>query len=665
MTNNDQDAFAVVVTRHAPLVWGVCRRILGHQQDAEDAFQGTFLILARRAGSSRWQTCVGGWLYTVAHRLAVRVRKRAEQRRACERAASRMPRAESSSLRELAAVVDEELRRLPAKYRDPLLLHYLEGATADTAARRLGLSRATFYNRLSRGRELLRGRLRRQGLSLAAPLLAAALTHEAEAASPSLVQAALRGAMGSVPERVAVLATEALGATALMKWKIGLALGLLLGVAAGGVAMLVPQAPSSPPPQAERPADPPKADDRAVQRLDRDGDPLPEGAVARLGTRRFRIATEHVSALAFAPDGKTIAVASMGGLWLLDAATGKQTKAFRPPSTSFWRIAFSPDSKRLMAAAQELRPRPGKDVMQIWDMAGGRKTSEVELKNVRCLGWTAEGQPLVAWQSKGAINLHEMATGRERRFAAKTLSDPLHAIAAPCAVGKNVLAAGDEVGVAHIWDTTSGKERWLLKTRGRFPFHNSLVLSPDGHWLASLSRGDADKIIVQLWNLTPGKATHTVAADQQFPESVAFTLDGKTLATVGRQEVRFWDTASGQERGHLKGEGQSFNASAVSFAPDGKTLAIAERNCGALHLWDVATGKQKPEPEGHSALWVGTPAFSPDWEARGDQRQSGWHNPRLGYNVWPATRTSSPLAEIGARVCLFGRRANAGVVLGR
>src|SRR6516165_288528 len=240
VTRNDHDAFAAVLTRHAPLVWGVCRRVLGHQQDAEDAFQATFLILARRAGSAQWQSSVGGWLYTVAHRLAVRARKQAGRRRACESEASRVPRAEAS-LRELTAVVDEELRRLPAKYREPLLLHYLEGATAEEAAQQLGLSRGTFYNRLARGRELLRGRLSRQGLSLAAPLLAAALTHEAEAAAPSLIRAALRGVKGDVPERVAALAAELLRNTLPAKLKIGLALVLLLGTAAGGVAMLTPR----------------------------------------------------------------------------------------------------------------------------------------------------------------------------------------------------------------------------------------------------------------------------------------------------------------------------------------------------------------------------------------------------------------------------------------
>ncbi|HEY7154760.1 MAG TPA: sigma-70 family RNA polymerase sigma factor [Gemmataceae bacterium] len=606
VTNNDQDAFAVVVTRHAPLVWGVCRRILGHRQDAEDAFQATFLILARRAGSTRWQASVGGWLYTVAHRLAVRARKQAERRRACEREVSRTPRTESS-LCELATVVDEELRRLPAKYRDPLLLHYLEGATAEAAARQLSLSRGTFYNRLNRGRELLRERLSRQGLSLAAPLLAAALTHEAEAAAPSLIQAALRGTTGSVPERVAILAAEALRNTLLTKLKIGAALGLLLGAAAGGVAMLTPQAPPSPAPQAERPADPPKVDDKAARRVDRDGDPLPEGAVARLGTRRFRIGTEHVNELAFAPDGKTIAVASLVGLWLLDVATGKLTKSFRPSYTSFWRVTFSPDSKRLLAAAQTLRHGPGKTMVQIWDVAGGRKTAEVELEHIYCLGWTAEGQPLAVCPHKQEITLHELETGRKRLFVEKKLSDT---ITAPCAVGKNVLAAGDATGAAHIWDTISGKERWVFKTAGELAFYNSLVLSPDGRWLASRSRDAAGKHIVQLWNLTTGKATHTIAADQQSSQAVIFTPDGKTLATIRDSEVRFWDTASGRERGRLKGGG-SFSYHA-SFAPDSKTLAMTDTMCGAIHLWDVATGERKPEPEGHSTNWVQTVSFSSD-----------------------------------------------------
>jgi RNA polymerase sigma factor (sigma-70 family) len=611
VSNNDQDAFAVVVTRHAPLVWGVCRRILGHRHDAEDAFQATFLVLARKAGSAGWQASVGGWLYTVAQRLAVRARKQAERRRACEREASQTPRAESS-LCELAAVVDEELRRLPAKYRDPLLLHYLEDVTAETAARQLGLSRGTFYNRLNRGRDLLRARLSRQGLSLAAPLLAAALTHEAEAAAPSLIQAALRGATEGVPERVAILAAEALRNTLLTKLKIGVAMGLLMGMAAGGVAMLTPQATPSPTPRAERPADQPKGEDKAAQRVDRDGEPLPEGAVARLGTRHFRIEFHQASELTFAPDGKTLAVASMIGLWLFDATTGKQTEFSRPPYTNYWRVAFSPDGKQLLAAAQRLNPHPGKTAAQIWDMAGGRKTTEVELENILRVGWTAEGQPLVACQGNDAIDLHEIATGRKQHFSAKDLSTRSFSDS-HCAVGKKVLvAAGHESGVIHVWDMTSGKERWTFKTEG-FSLSNSLILSPDERWLASLC-GTADKNTLLLWDLTTGKTKRIFTGDQQRLASAIFTADSKTLATIGQQEVRFWDTASGRERGRLKGEGRSFNPSAVSFAPDGKTLAAMEGLCGTIHLWDVATGELKPEPEGHSTSWFRPQAFSPDGE---------------------------------------------------
>jgi len=613
--NNDQDAFAAVVTRHAPLVWGVCRRILGNHQDAEDAFQATFLVLARRAGSARWQTSVGGWLHTVAQRLAVRARKQAEQRRIHEREASRTPPADAS-LRELAAVVDEELRRLPAKYREPLLLHYLEGATAETTARQLGLSRTTFYNRLAYGRELLRERLSRQGLSLAAPLLIAVLTPEAEAASRTLIQATIRGVLGNVPERVAALAAEALGVTAMMKLKVGLALGLLLGVAAGGVAMLTTSVPKPQAPQAERPAEPPKAEDKSAAHVDRYGDPLPPGAVARLGTLRFRLESENPDELAYAPDGKTIAVASRGGLWLFDAASGKRRKTLHPPYISFWQVAFSPDGKRLLAAAQDTRPirvKNGikmKTGVQVWDVASGRKTADVELEGIARLGWTAEGQPLVACQDKDTIVLHDIATGRKRRFSAKDLPAPTYS---NCAVGKKVLAAtGNETGIIHIWDMNRGEERWTLKAGGVFSLYHSLVLSPDERWLASLAGDDPDKNTLQLWDLTTGKARRIVTGDEQRLASAAFTADGKTLATIGQQEVRFWDTASGRESSRLKGDGRSFNVSAVSFAPDGKTLAAMENHCGAINLWDVAAGELKPAPEGHSTNWAQTASFSPD-----------------------------------------------------
>jgi RNA polymerase sigma factor (sigma-70 family) len=613
--DKDQDAFAIVVTRHAPLVWGVCRRILAHHQDAEDAFQATFLILAQRAGSARWQASVGRWLYTVAQRLAVRARKQTAQRRIREREAIRKAPADAS-LCELAAVVDEELRRLPAKFREPLLLHYLEGATAETAAWQLGLSRTEFYNRLAHGRELLREGLRRQGLSLAAPLLAAALAPGAEAASRSLIQATIRGVMGAMPKRVVEMAVEASGGMAIMNLKVGLTLCLLLGMAAAGMAMLTPRAPLAPLGQAERPAESPQAEDNAGVPVDRYGDPLPQGAVARLGTLRFRTEAERANELAFTPNGKTIAVASMSGVWLFDAATGRRTQTWQPQNGYPWRVAFSPDGKRLLAAIQGQKRIPEKKGFkqytgaQVWDLASGHKTTEVELQNILCLGWTAEGEPVAACQDKDTIDLHEVATGKKRRFSAKDLSAPTSPM---CAVGKKVLAAtGNETGIIHVWDMTSGEERWTLQTGGRFTLYRSLVLSPDEQWLASLTSSAPEQSRLQVWSLTTGKARLIATGDQQHLASAAFSADGKTLAAIGQLEVRFWDTANGQERGRLKGGSQSFGSSAVAFAPDGDTLATMEDHGDAIHLWDLATGGPKPGPEGHSSGWVRTPVFSPD-----------------------------------------------------
>src|SRR5207302_1016069 len=121
----EETLFETLVDRHGPLVLGVCQRVLNHEQDAEDAFQATFLVLARKAGSIRKFESVGSWLYGVAYRLALKLRASAAQRRAHERRVAAMSQSEPSAevgWRELRPVLDEELHRLPEKYRAPLVL---------------------------------------------------------------------------------------------------------------------------------------------------------------------------------------------------------------------------------------------------------------------------------------------------------------------------------------------------------------------------------------------------------------------------------------------------------------------------------------------------------------------------------------------------------------
>jgi RNA polymerase sigma factor (sigma-70 family) len=198
----DEDAFAALVRRHGPMVWGVCRSILRHEQDAEDAFQATFLVLARKAPSIRRREAVAGWLYEVAHHTALQVQTRAARRRVEERKVSPSSAPTDPSLdmtlRDLGRVLHEELRRLPDRYRLPLVLCYLEGRSQKEAAELLGWSPGTFRGRLDRGRERLRRRLAARGVALSALLGAAVVTPRAPA--EAMVRSVVRAAVLSAPD---------------------------------------------------------------------------------------------------------------------------------------------------------------------------------------------------------------------------------------------------------------------------------------------------------------------------------------------------------------------------------------------------------------------------------------------------------------------------------
>jgi RNA polymerase sigma-70 factor (ECF subfamily) len=150
----DEVAFSELVRRHGPMVWGVARGLLGNTPDAEDCFQATFLVLVRKAAVTRWDTSVAHWLYEVARRIAWRMRTQANRRRLHEARAAQAAREAAvadEGWPELCAALDEELRRLPRRYREPLLLCYWQGETRDRASRRLGLSLRTFDRRLAGG----------------------------------------------------------------------------------------------------------------------------------------------------------------------------------------------------------------------------------------------------------------------------------------------------------------------------------------------------------------------------------------------------------------------------------------------------------------------------------------------------------------------------------
>ena len=248
VAERDDSAFALLVTRHGPLVMGVCRRALGNEQDAEDAFQATFLVLARKSSTVRQAKSLPAWLYQTAYRIALRARagraRRREQPLEAETMIATGAFSHIASEHE-QSVLDEELNRLPEKYRLPLFLCCVEGRPREEAAEQLGLSAGALKGRLERGRQLLRRRLLLRGVSLTVAIgVMVGLQQTAQAAqtiAPSLIAstvqagvqyAAGQSVLGFVSQNVLSLANGSFQVMSLTTTKIAVCCLLLIGALA-------------------------------------------------------------------------------------------------------------------------------------------------------------------------------------------------------------------------------------------------------------------------------------------------------------------------------------------------------------------------------------------------------------------------------------------------
>jgi RNA polymerase sigma factor (sigma-70 family) len=247
----DETAFAALVHRHSAMVWGVCRRLLFNHHDAEDVFQATFLVLVRKSASIAPRELLAGWLHGVAYRTALRARAATARRRARERQVEEMPEpdARPQGSRDLGPLLDQELNRLPGKYRAPLLLCHLEGKTRQEAARLLGWPEGTVAGRLVRARALLASRLSRHGPVLSVTALAALAPSAPASVVFSTVKAAGlvaagQPAAGPLSAQVAALTEEVLRSMWLRKLKVVVAVFLALAGLAIGARGLIHRAPA-------------------------------------------------------------------------------------------------------------------------------------------------------------------------------------------------------------------------------------------------------------------------------------------------------------------------------------------------------------------------------------------------------------------------------------
>lgn len=597
LSQRDEASFAALLRRHGAPVLRVCRHVLGHEQDAEDAFQATFLVLAQKAASIRKEASLASYLHGVAYRLSLRAKRDATRRRWHERHVP--PRAAhvdavDPSWREVQAIVEEEIARLPEKWRAPFLLCQVQGLGRAEAARQLRIKEGTVWSRLSAARARLQKRLTQRGIALTAALAALAIAEKTVRVSldDAVVQAARQTAMGSlasVSARVAMLAQTG-AQTMTGKATMAMSLVALLIAGAGSLVChhLTAQSPQTPSAQRAKIAVASKKPQAPRVRTDRYGDPLPHGAIARLGTVRWR----HgflIYALAYSPDGKKIAATGVGrALTLWDSTTGKEIHQF-PNDYSPMCVAFSPDGKILAA--------PGRNqTARLWDVATGKELRQLKGQHWTIFGlaFSPDGQFLATSSTDGSVFLWDPNTGAEKRRIESGQGGLYRLAISP---DSKLLAAGGADGTIRLWDTAKGTERGRWQEHKKSIYH--IAFSPDGKWLASSSEDGA----VLVWDRATGRQVRDLGDKMEgWSLPIAFSPEGALLAT-GRPDgtIRLYDATSGEEKRRWRAGVLAVRT--LAFSPDGKTLAAGVTWDGSIRQWDVATGKERqPFAEHHGLI---------------------------------------------------------------
>jgi WD40 repeat protein len=556
--------------------------------------------------------------------------------------------------RELCAVLDAEVHSLSEKIRAPLVLCYLEGQTRDQAARQLGWSLRTLDRRLEQGRERLRARLARRGITLSAALLTTGLSQQLAIAAlpPALLQQTIQAASGlaagqaaplaAISPKAIVLAEVALKGAVPMQLKVVAGVVLVAAVAVGGAGALAHQMLAAKPQAASgakdsKPAVPGEKqakDERAKPaRTDYYGDPLPPGALVRMGSVQLR----HPDAdVVFSLDGKIlISATSIVRSW--DMATGKLVKHQRlhlEPAENrpgFSGATLAPDGNVLAGWENES--------VNLYDTHTGKRIQRLPagLWSHSKLAFSHDGTLLATMgglADRQEIRLWDMSTGKER-FVLRHNHYINDLAFSP---DDKHLISSDGNQLVHLWETSQGHELWKVAANG-----NYLAFSPDAKTVAAASREG----IITLWSAGNSEHHETLRASPGVgrTSSLAFSHEGRWLALAGEDGLILWDVATRKEKRRLPDR----KSRKLTFAPDSKTLASAGSR--EIRLWDVASGQRLHYRPGHDEH-VMTVAVTPDGNVMASAAWDG-HTMQL----WDAA-TGNPLRlfkghESDIRCCDF------------
>lgn len=521
ISRQDEAAFETIVQRHGAMVLDVGQTVLGDRHAAEDVFQATFLVLATKARAVRKQDSVGSWLYKVAYRVALKLRSQAARRRHHERQTVNESRdTEETCLDpELRPLLLEELQRLPEKYRAPLVLCYLEGKTNEEAAAQLHWPVGSVKGRLSRARDVLRGRLTRRGIAV--PAMALAATGISAGASQAMtaplvkdtVRAAIRVVAGQAASGISpqVLALTHGVVKEMFQTKLKIAAACLLSfclVGTGlGLLSYSSQAASGKS-KASRRASKKSADQGAQADAKPQANPWKE---VKNWTVKSILSNRS---LMFSPDGKTLATINVDKIELWETATGKKRTTLTLPGNQTMHPtgAFSPDGSTLATADESGN-------LHFWDAGSGKHQASIKT---------------------GLVGFTTLAYSSDGKSLAVSGSDPKNLPMAGIGVGQNAF-----VSIVKCWDVASRKETVVLtKVPGSV---KDLKFLRDNEVIATIS-DDYQQGQVMQWDLKTGKPKSSSKIPAM--SMASFAGDGQAFAGV---EMKWPQPVQGQQ-GQVQGQ---------------------------------------------------------------------------------------------------------------